>query len=131
MRRLLALAAVATGLAAVGPAAACERYDPCRKPPPRIGHYEHRYVEREAWRPRVEEVRLPGDFFYGAGGVEAPMGGDFYYGGGYVIAGSNASSFAGASAFASARASVSVSTRFRGGHHHGGKRWGGHKGGKP
>ena len=140
MRRLLALAIVGFGLAAAGSASACVRYDPCRRPPPpppcwceRPVHYEHRYVEREVYRPRVQEVRLPGDFFYGAGGVEAPSGGDFYSGGGgYVIAGGGASSYAGASAYASARASVSVSTRFRGGYHYGGggKRWGGgHKGG--
>ncbi|MCC7267575.1 MAG: hypothetical protein IT546_09590 [Caulobacteraceae bacterium] len=138
MRRLLALATGLAGLAAAGSAAACERYDPCRRPPPpppcrceRPVYYEHRYAEREIYRPRVQEVRLPGDFFYGAGGVEAPVGGaDVYYGGGgYVIAGGGASSFAGASAYASARASVSVSTRFRGGYHHGGRGWGGHKGG--
>jgi hypothetical protein len=129
MRRLLALAAVATGLAAAGSAAACERHDPCHRPPPRVV-YEHRYVEHEVYRPRVREISLPGDFFYGGGGVEGPVGGgDVYYGGGYVIVGGGASSFAGASAYASARTSVSVSTRFHGGYRHGGKGWGGHRGG--
>lgn len=143
MRRFLVLAAFATGLISAGSAAACERYDPCRRPPPppacdrydpcaRAIH-EYRHVEREFYRPRVQEVRLPGDFFYGGGGVEAPVGGaDVYYGGGgYVIAGGGASSYAAASAYAGARATVSVSTRFRGGYHHGGgKGWGGgHKGG--
>lgn len=152
MRRLLALATLAAGLAGAQAANACERYDPCRRPPPppecrcepapRYAHYEHRYVEREVYRRPVQEVRLSDDFFYGGGGLEAPVGGgEVYYGGGggYVVAGGGASSYAGASAYASARASVSVNTRFRGGYSYkprgghggwgGGHKGGGHKGG--